>query len=173
MQLYEWTVTASKAGRPGTSPVGITDTAFAARGRMVQALDGVPGGLRARGRVSRLLLSSGRLTYDRVETIARVTRDGRGNLTWEHDAAAGARTRRPGIPAISPMPRRRALIDGERLRVLRRERGLSREKLAWRADVSITTLTRLEQQDRSPCLYQTAERLAEVLGERTAAVLCG
>lgn len=169
MQLYEWSVKARAAGQPGTCPVGVTDSAFRARARMLQALDRVPAGLLARGQVSRLLLGSGRLTYDRVETLARVIRDGNGALAWQQDSMAGARPRRPRTTA--PAVRKLTVIDGRQLRALRDRRGLSREKLAWTAGVALTTLARLERQDSTPCLYQTVSRLAEVLGEHPETML--
>lgn len=66
-------------------------------------------------------------------------------------------------------PRRWITIaDGQRLRRLRRQRGLSQEALAEQAGISLTTVARLERQHRSPCRTWTLAALAAVLGEQTA-----
>jgi transcriptional regulator with XRE-family HTH domain len=57
------------------------------------------------------------------------------------------------------------ILDGQRLRQLRRQRGLSQEELADRAGVSVTTVGRLERRPNAPCLG----RLARALGEHPAA----
>jgi DNA-binding XRE family transcriptional regulator len=59
-------------------------------------------------------------------------------------------------------------IDGQRLRRLRRQHGLSQEALADQAGISLTTLARLERQRRSPCRTWTLGALAVALGERPA-----
>jgi DNA-binding XRE family transcriptional regulator len=61
------------------------------------------------------------------------------------------------------------VLDGERLRQLRQQHGLSREKLADLAGISLTTMARLERQDRSPCRSWTLGRLAVALNEAPAA----
>jgi Helix-turn-helix domain len=43
------------------------------------------------------------------------------------------------------------VLDGSRLRRLRREHGLSQEQLAARAAISLTTVARLERQSRASC----------------------
>jgi transcriptional regulator with XRE-family HTH domain len=63
-----------------------------------------------------------------------------------------------------------ALIDGRRLRQLRRQRGLSIDDLAHQADVGITTLGRLERQDRPRCRVVTLARLANVLDADPATI---
>jgi transcriptional regulator with XRE-family HTH domain len=62
------------------------------------------------------------------------------------------------------------VLNGTRLRELRRRHGLSQEKLADRAGVSLTTVARLESQPTSPCRCQTLARLATALGEDPATI---
>jgi transcriptional regulator with XRE-family HTH domain len=57
------------------------------------------------------------------------------------------------------------VLDGHRLRRLRRQRGLSREQLAGRAGISPATVARLERQPAAPCRCRTLGRLAAALGE--------
>jgi anti-sigma regulatory factor (Ser/Thr protein kinase)/DNA-binding XRE family transcriptional regulator len=64
------------------------------------------------------------------------------------------------------------VLDGQRLRRARRQHGLSQEKLAHRAGVSLTTVARLERQARSHCHTRTLARLAAGLGEHPS-VLAG
>jgi DNA-binding XRE family transcriptional regulator len=61
------------------------------------------------------------------------------------------------------------VLDGKRLRQLRQQHGLSQEKLADLAGISLTTIARLERQDRSPCRSWTVGRLAVALNEAPAA----
>jgi transcriptional regulator with XRE-family HTH domain len=63
------------------------------------------------------------------------------------------------------------IIDGQRLRQLRRQRGLSQEMLADRAGVSAGTVGRLERCGRPSCRGRTLARLAAVLGEQPAAII--
>jgi DNA-binding XRE family transcriptional regulator len=65
------------------------------------------------------------------------------------------------------------VLDGERLRQLRQQHGLTQEKLADLAGVSLTTMARLERQGRSPCRSWTLGRLAAALNEIPAAILPG
>ena len=65
------------------------------------------------------------------------------------------------------------VLDGERLRQLRQQHGLTQEKLADLAGVSLTTMARLERQDRSPCRSWTLGRLAAALKETPAAIAPG
>jgi transcriptional regulator with XRE-family HTH domain len=60
------------------------------------------------------------------------------------------------------------VIDGARLRELRRERGLSQFTLASRAAVDVSTVARLEHQ-RGPafCRFWVRSRLATALGAET------
>lgn len=62
------------------------------------------------------------------------------------------------------------LIDGRRLRQLRRRRGLSQENLADQAGISPRTMTRLERQPRASCRTRTLGRLARALGEHPDAI---
>ena len=57
------------------------------------------------------------------------------------------------------------ILDGHRLRDLRRQRGLSQEQLAARAGISPATVARLERQPAAPCRSRTLGRLAVALGE--------
>lgn len=61
-------------------------------------------------------------------------------------------------------------LDGQRLRAMRHQRGLSQEQLADLAGISLTTMARLERQDRSPCRKWTLGRLAVALNETPAAI---
>ena len=76
-------------------------------------------------------------------------------------ASAGSNRARPWI----------VVADGQRLRQLRRQRGMSQEALADRAGMSVATVGRLERQDRPSCRGRTLARLAAVLGERPAAIM--
>ncbi len=49
---------------------------------MVEALEAVPAGPRPRGWVTRLALGDDRLTYDRLDTLVLVNRDGNGVVQW-------------------------------------------------------------------------------------------
>ena len=62
------------------------------------------------------------------------------------------------------------MVDGARLRRVRREHGLSQERLAWAAGVSITTIAKLEREPRSSCTRRTLALLCEALGEAPAAL---
>jgi transcriptional regulator with XRE-family HTH domain len=63
-----------------------------------------------------------------------------------------------------------AVIDGDQLRQLRRQHGLSQESLAYQAEISPSTVTRLERQARASC--RTLGRLARALGEQPDARAC-
>jgi DNA-binding XRE family transcriptional regulator len=54
-------------------------------------------------------------------------------------------------------------IDGQLLRQMRRQRGLSQERLADLAGVSLTTVARLERPSMQPCRTWTLCRLAQAL----------
>jgi transcriptional regulator with XRE-family HTH domain len=62
------------------------------------------------------------------------------------------------------------VLNGTRLRELRRERGLSQEQLAGRAGISLATVARLERQSRAPCRGRTLARLAVALDEQPASM---
>jgi len=74
--------------------------------------------------------------------------------------------------AGSSAPRRWiVIIDGQRLRHLRRQHGLSQETLADRAGISLATIGRLERNGRPSCRGRTLARLAAALGEHPAAIM--
>jgi transcriptional regulator with XRE-family HTH domain len=60
------------------------------------------------------------------------------------------------------------IVDGGRLRQLRRQHELSQEQLATHAGISLTTIRRLERQPAAPCRSRTLGRLAAALGEEPA-----
>lgn len=57
------------------------------------------------------------------------------------------------------------VLDGHRLRQLRRQHGISQAALAGRAGVSLSVISRLEHQARVTCRSRTLARLAAALGE--------
>jgi DNA-binding XRE family transcriptional regulator len=61
-----------------------------------------------------------------------------------------------------------AVLDGSRLRHLRRQRGLSQEQLADRAGISPAAVAGLERQPTAPCHSCTLSRLASAPGEDPA-----
>jgi DNA-binding XRE family transcriptional regulator len=67
----------------------------------------------------------------------------------------------PGTRSTWLLPPYTFMLDGHRLRQLRRRRGLSRAQLADQAQVSLTTVARLERQRHAPCRGWTLGRLAE------------
>jgi transcriptional regulator with XRE-family HTH domain len=74
-----------------------------------------------------------------------------------------------GLQATRPAGQRwTTVLDGARLRHLRRQHGLSQEQLADRAGISLTTMRRLERQPAAPCRTRTLGRLARALGEDPA-----
>jgi transcriptional regulator with XRE-family HTH domain len=74
---------------------------------------------------------------------------------------------RPGSGAqiTRLLPPHTFILDGRRLRQLRHRRGLSQASLADRAEVSLTTIARLERQHDAACRGWTLGRLAQALGE--------
>jgi transcriptional regulator with XRE-family HTH domain len=60
------------------------------------------------------------------------------------------------------------VLDGHRLRRLRRQCGLSQEQLAGQAGISTATVARLERQPATPCRCRTLGRLARALDEEPA-----
>jgi len=72
-----------------------------------------------------------------------------------------------------PSDRWFTVMDGVRLRQLRRRHGLSPAELAGMAGVSLPTVLRLERQPRPSCRTRTAVRLAAALGQSPAALTCG
>lgn len=72
--------------------------------------------------------------------------------------------------AVRPVRSWTTVLDGARLRQLRREHGLSQEELASRARISLTTVARLERQSQAPCRGRTLARLAAALDEPPGAI---
>jgi transcriptional regulator with XRE-family HTH domain len=62
------------------------------------------------------------------------------------------------------------VLDGARLRQLRRQNGLSAAELAGKAGVGLSTVTRLERHPKRPCRTRTLARLAAALGQPPAAL---
>ncbi|MGH3275630.1 MAG: helix-turn-helix domain-containing protein [Streptosporangiaceae bacterium] len=173
MLLYEWGIDGDMKDRPGLHVVGVTGSAPGAQARMLTALEDVPRGVRARGWVTQLALGADRLTYDRLATLERVSRDVHGKVRW---TAIGRRSRELVVAcALAADPERQAIrlivVDGRRLAGLRQARGLSQEQVAWDAGVSVSTLARLEGQDRPRCRSRTLALLAQVLGENPHALV--
>jgi transcriptional regulator with XRE-family HTH domain len=74
-------------------------------------------------------------------------------------------------PAVAHQTRSRTtVLDGHRLRQLRRQHGISQEKLADLAGISLTTVARLERKSPSACRGRTLARLAAALGEEPSAI---
>jgi transcriptional regulator with XRE-family HTH domain len=67
------------------------------------------------------------------------------------------------VQGTCELPPHTAIIDGRRLRQLRRQAGLSIDNLAHQSGVGITTLGRLERQDRPHCRVTTLARLGSLL----------
>jgi len=83
---------------------------------------------------------------------------------------AGPRATSPKAERTRCTQRWTTALDGLKLRQLRRQHGLSQEKLAGLADISLTTLARLERHHRSPCRTYTLARLAAALGEPATSI---
>ncbi len=90
----------------------------------------------------------------------------RVRLTTGQDSAGP----QPVAGITRPAQPRTFLLDGQRLRQLRRQRGLSQEELAGQAGVSLTTVARLERQSCASCRGWTLSRLARALGEHPATI---
>jgi transcriptional regulator with XRE-family HTH domain len=67
-----------------------------------------------------------------------------------------------------PAHRWTTAIDGQHLRNLRHQHGLSQERLAGKAGISVTTVARLEHHYHAPCRSRTLARLAAALGHPPA-----
>jgi DNA-binding XRE family transcriptional regulator len=74
----------------------------------------------------------------------------------------------PASQSTRSVPPHTFMLDGHRLRQLRRQRGLSQATLAEQAAVSLTTVARLERQRHAPCRGWTLGRLARAPGEHPA-----
>ena len=72
---------------------------------------------------------------------------------------------------FTPDYRWTTVLDSERLRELRHQRGLSQSELAGQAGINLSTMARLESPSSRPCRTRTMARLARALGEDPAAVL--
>ena len=64
-----------------------------------------------------------------------------------------------------------AVIDGQRLRELRRQQALSQIELVRLAGVSVRTVSKLERQPAACCRSRTLARLAAALGEAPSAIV--
>jgi transcriptional regulator with XRE-family HTH domain len=64
-----------------------------------------------------------------------------------------------------------AVVDGRRVRQLRRQHGLSPAELAGRAGIGLSTVTRLERVRQRRCRTRTLARLAAALGQPPAALI--
>jgi DNA-binding XRE family transcriptional regulator len=96
------------------------------------------------------------------------------NMTLQRPAeGAGGDVAGSEISRQESAQRWTTVLDGERLRQLRQRHRLSQEKLADLAGISLTTMARLERQDRSPCRSWTLGRLAAALNETPAAIAPG
>lgn len=62
------------------------------------------------------------------------------------------------------------VLDGTRLRQLRRQHGLTRAELASRAGIGLSTVVRLERYPWRSCRTRTLARLAAALGHPPAAL---
>jgi transcriptional regulator with XRE-family HTH domain len=69
-----------------------------------------------------------------------------------------------------PANRWTTLVDGQHLRNSRNQHGLTRDQLASKTGISVTTIARLERHPRSPCRSRTLARLAAALGEQPTAL---
>lgn len=61
-------------------------------------------------------------------------------------------------------------IDGQRLRQIRAERGLSQEKLASKSDLGLTTIRRLECEPSPACRAWTRDLIATALETQPASL---
>ena len=178
MRLYEWAVATGAGAEQRVSPVGVTDQALRAEARMLRALGDVPASVPACGWVTVMAYVPVIGGYDRYQTPVRAERAPDGAIRAHMSRAAisapgllaapvasgGGSMRRPAGPQVY-------VVDGQRLRLLRREHGLSQEKLAYRAGISVTAVARLERQARASCRGHTLARLAAALREEPAAII--
>jgi transcriptional regulator with XRE-family HTH domain len=74
---------------------------------------------------------------------------------------------RPPTPTRPP-ERWFTVLDGTRLRQLRRQNGLSPAELAGKAGVGLSTVTRIERHPQRRCRTRTLARLAAALGQAPA-----
>ena len=95
-------------------------------------------------------------------------------LRQPHDTA-GHQQRDSPTMISTPSPARTtsrwfAVVDGTRVRQLRRQHGLSPAELAGKAGIGLSTVTRLERQPQRRCRTRTLARLAAALGQPPAAL---
>ena len=64
-----------------------------------------------------------------------------------------------------------AVVDGARVRQLRRQHGLSPAQLAGKAGIGLSTVSRIERQSRRSCRTRTLARLAAALNQSPAALI--
>jgi DNA-binding XRE family transcriptional regulator len=91
----------------------------------------------------------------------------RDAAVWEDDLGAD---RTMNSTVENGAVRWMVIADGQRLQQLRLQHGLSQQRLADRAGVSLTTVGRLERQDRKSCRGRTLARIAAALGEHPDAI---
>jgi len=77
---------------------------------------------------------------------------------------SGLKTALAPVRAGGQAQRWLVVVDGHRLRQLRREHRLSQQVLAGRAGISVGTIGLLERQTRARCRGRTLARLAAALG---------
>jgi transcriptional regulator with XRE-family HTH domain len=75
-------------------------------------------------------------------------------------------------PLRTPAHEWTAVLDGHRLRDLRRQRRLSQAELAYKAGISPGTVARLERQERARCRSRTLGRLSGALGADPTSIAC-
>lgn len=63
------------------------------------------------------------------------------------------------------------VLDGARLRELRRQHGLSPAELAGKAGIGLSTVTRVERHPQHLCRTRTLARLAAALGQPPAVLM--
>jgi DNA-binding XRE family transcriptional regulator len=170
VELFEWGIS-GRGFRPLPRTVGISGSLRRAYDQMMDGMHAVPAGERAHGWVTALALAADRLTYDRLDTLARVARDADGSLRWMSGDDEARTVPDGGVADLLRMPSRTAVVDGQLVRRLRLARGLSQEDLAWKAGLGLTTLARVEHEDRPACKGRTLACLAEVLGENPLALV--
>jgi transcriptional regulator with XRE-family HTH domain len=80
----------------------------------------------------------------------------------------------PGKPQPAPIAHRSqrwlTVVDGDRLRQLRRQHHLSQEQLAANAGISPATVARLERHSSASCRSRTLARLAAAMEEDPASL---
>jgi hypothetical protein len=170
VELFEWGIS-GPGFRPLPRTVGISGSLRRAHDQMMEAVRAVPAGQRARGWVTAVALAADRLTYERLDRLARVARDADGSVRWLTGQDEAWAEPDGGVAYLLRMPERTAIVDGQLVRRLRLARGLSQEDLAWKAGLGLTTLARVEHLDRPACRGRTVACLADVLGENPRALV--